>query len=67
MNNFETIFSTFLTKCGELHTLLLSVAFALFVTGTIITVHYHFSHRIALHLSVRLMVLTSLLVYLPVK
>jgi hypothetical protein len=66
MNSFETVFPTFLTKCGELHTLLLSVAFALFVTGIIVTVHHQFSHRIALHLAVRLMVLTSLLVYLPV-
>jgi hypothetical protein len=65
MNSFETIFPTFLAKCGELHTLLLSVAFALFVTGIIVTVHHHFSHRIALHLAVRLMILTSLLVYLP--
>jgi hypothetical protein len=66
MNSFETIFPTFLAKCGELHTLLLSVAFALFVTGIIVTVHHHFSHRVALHLTIRLMVLTSLLVYLPV-
>ena len=65
MNNFEAIFPTFLAKCGELHTLLLSMAFALFVTGIIMTVHHRFSHRVALHLTVRLMVLTSLLVYLP--
>jgi hypothetical protein len=66
MNTFETIFPTFLAKCGELHTVLLSVAFAFFITGIIMTVHHHFSHRVALQLSVRLMVLTSLLVYLPV-
>ena len=66
MATFDSIFPTFLAKCGELHTMLLSVAFALFVTGIIVTVHHRFSHRIALHLAVRLMVLTSLLVYLPV-
>lgn len=66
MATFDSIFPTFLTKCGELHELLLSVAFALFVTGIIVTVHHRFSHRVALHLTARMMVLTSLLVYLPV-
>ena len=47
MATFDSIFPTFLAKCGELHTLLLSVAFALFVTGIIVTVHHRFSHRIA--------------------
>jgi hypothetical protein len=62
---FNSIFPTFLAKCGELHTLLLSVAFALFVIGIMVTVFNRFSHRVALHLSVRLLVLTSLLVFLP--
>ena len=66
MATFDSIFPTFLAKCGELHDLLLSVAFALFVTGIILTVHHRLSHRVALHLATRLMVLTSLLVYLPV-
>ena len=66
MATFDSIFPTFLAKCGELHTLLLSVAYALFVTGIIVTVHHRFSHRVLLHLMVRIMVLTSLLVYLPV-
>jgi len=66
MATFDSIFPTFLAKCGELHDLLLSVAYALFVTGIIVTVHNKFSHRVALHLTIRLMVLTSLLVYLPV-
>ena len=43
MATFDSIFPTFLAKCGELHTLLLSVAFALFVTGIIVTVHHRFS------------------------
>ena len=38
MATFNSIFPTFLGKCADLHTLLLSVAFALFVTGIIITV-----------------------------
>ena len=66
MATFDSIFPTFLAKCGELHTLLLSVAYALFITGIIVTVHHQFSHRILLHLLVRIMVLTSLLVFLPV-
>ncbi|HEX5398661.1 MAG TPA: hypothetical protein VFY06_06375 [Verrucomicrobiae bacterium] len=66
MATFDSIFPTFLAKCGELHTLLLSVAFALFVTGIIVTVHHRFSHKVMLHLLTRLLVLTSLLVFLPV-
>jgi hypothetical protein len=65
MATFDSIFPTFLAKCGELHTLLLSVAFALFVTGIIVTVYHRFTHRVALNLTVRLLVLTSLLVFLP--
>ena len=66
MATFDSIFPTFLAKCGELHDLLLSVAYALFVTGIIVTVHHRFSHKILLHLLMRILVLTSLLVYLPV-
>ena len=66
MATFDSIFPTFLAKCGELHDLLLSVAYALFVSGIIVTVHQRFSHKVLLHLLVRIMVLTSLLVYLPV-
>ncbi len=66
MATFNGIFPTFIAKCGELHDLLLSVAYALFVTGIIVTVHNRFSRRILLHLLVRMMVLTSLLVFLPV-
>lgn len=65
MATFDSIFPTFLAKCGELHTLLLSVAYALFVTGIIVTVHHRFSHKILLHLLARILVLTSLLVFLP--
>src|SRR5690242_19105705 len=65
MATFDSIFPTFLAKCGELHTLLLSVAFALFVAGIIVTVYHRFSHRVALNLTVRLLLLTSLLVFLP--
>ena len=65
MPTFDSIFPTFLTKCGELHTLLLSVAFALFITGVIVTVSHRFTHRVLLHLLMRLLLLTSLLVFLP--
>jgi len=41
MATFDSIFPTFLAKCGELHTLLLSVAFALFIVGIIVTVMHH--------------------------
>ena len=66
MATFDSIFPTFLAKCGELHDLLLSVAYALLITGIIVTVHHRFSHKILLHLLMRILVLTSLLVYLPV-
>jgi hypothetical protein len=66
MATFENIFPTFLAKCAELHTLLLSVAYALFITGVIVTVMHRFSHRAALHLVLRLFLLTTLLVFLPV-
>ena len=65
MATFNSIFPTFLGKCADLHTLLLSVAFALFVTGIIITVHHRCSHRAILHLMTRILLLTSLLVFLP--
>jgi len=66
MATFDSIFPTFLAKCGELHTLLLSVAYALFVTGVIVTVAHGFTHKALLRLLSRLLVLTSLLVFLPV-
>ena len=65
MATFDSIFPTFLAKCGELHTLLLSVAFALFIVGVIVTVKHHSSHKSILDLLVRLLLLTSLLVFLP--
>ena len=66
MATFDSIFPTFLAKCADLHTLLLSVAFALFITGVIVTVYHKFTHRVALNLTLRLLLLTSLLVFLPV-
>jgi len=65
MATFDSIFPTFLAKCAELHTLLLSVAFALFVAGIIVTVAHGFTHKALLHLLGRLLLLTSLLVFLP--
>jgi hypothetical protein len=66
MPTFNSIFPTFLSDCAQLNQLLLSVAFVLFIVGVIMTVFNRFSHRALLHLLIRLMVLTSLLVYLPV-
>ena len=66
MATFESIFPTFLTDCAGLHTLLLSVAYALFITGVIVTVSQRFTHRALLNLLMRLLLLTSLLVFLPV-
>jgi hypothetical protein len=66
MATFESIFPTFLAKCAGLHTLLVSVAYALFIAGVIVTVMHRFSHRAALHLVLRLFLLTTLLVFLPV-
>ena len=65
MATFDSIFPTFLAKCGDLHTLLLSVAFALFIVGVIATVHQRASHQSILNLLLRLLLLTSLLVFLP--
>src|SRR5580658_10158735 len=65
MATFDSIFPTFLAKCGELHTLLLSVAFALFIVGVIVTVAHGFSDKVLLRLLSRLLLLTSLLVFLP--
>jgi hypothetical protein len=65
MATFTSIFPTFLTLCGGLHDLLLSVAYAFFITGIILTVHHRFTHKTLLHLMIRIMVLTCLLVYLP--
>jgi len=65
MATFDSIFPTFLAKCGELHTLLLSVAYALFVTGIIVTVVHGFTHEALLRLLSRILLLTSLLVFLP--
>ena len=65
MATFESIFPTFLAKCAELHTLLLSVAFALFITGVIVTVAHGLTHKAMLHLLARILFLTSLLVFLP--
>ena len=65
MATFDSIFPTFLTDCAGLHTLLLSVAYALFITGVIVTVSQRFTHRALLNLLMRLLLLTSLLVFLP--
>jgi hypothetical protein len=65
MATFDSIFPTFLAKCGDLRTLLLSVAFALFIVGVILTVQQRSSHKSILNLLLRLLLLTSLLVYLP--
>src|ERR1035441_3100262 len=65
MATFDSIFPTFLAKCGDLHTLLLSMAFALFIVGVIATVQQRASHKSILNLLLRLLLLTSLLVFLP--
>jgi len=65
MATFNSIFPTFIAKCADLHTLLLSVAFALFVVGVIVTVMHRASHKSILHLLLRLLLLTALLVFLP--
>jgi hypothetical protein len=65
MATFDSIFPTFLAKCADLHTLLLSVAFALFIVGVIATVMHRSSHKAILNMLLRLLMLTSLLVFLP--
>lgn len=65
MATFESIFPTFLSKCGALHDLLQNVAFVLFIVGVMIYVAHGFRARSFLRLLVRLLVLTALLVFLP--
>ena len=43
----------------------LSVAFAFFIVGVIVTVSHRFTHHALLNLLMRLLLLTSLLVFLP--
>ncbi len=66
MATFNSVFPTFITTCGQLHDLLLSVAYAFFITGIIITVYHQFTHETVLRLMIRILALTCLLVYLPV-
>jgi hypothetical protein len=66
MATFNSVFPTFITTCGQLHDLLLSVAYALFITGIIVTVYHQFTHETVLRLMIRIILLTCLLVYLPV-
>jgi len=65
MATFENIFPTFLSKCGELHTLLQLVAYVLFVVGIIVFVAHGFTRRQLFRYLTRLLVLTALLVFLP--
>src|SRR5438445_118573 len=65
MATFDSIFPTFLTKCLELHDLLLIVAFMLFVVGIITTVIQGFTPKSVTRFLLRLLVLTALLVFLP--
>ncbi len=65
MATFNSIFPTFIADCAGLQTLLLNVAFALFIVGVIDTIAHRSSHKAILNLLLRLLLLTSLLVYLP--
>ena len=65
MATFNSIFPTFLAKCGDLHTLLLSVAYPLFIVGVIVSVMNRSSHKAIINLLLRMLLLTSLLVFLP--
>ena len=65
MATFENIFPTFLAKCAELHDLLLTVAFALFVVGILTFAAHGFRQRVFLRLLLRLAILTALLAFLP--
>ena len=62
---FDSLFPTFLAKCADLRTLLLSVAYAFFIAGIIISAQRHSSHQAVIRLMVRIFVLTAVLVYLP--
>lgn len=65
MASFESIFPTFLQKCADLHDLLLVVPYLLFIVGVILRVIHGFSPKSMTLFLARLLVLTSLLVFLP--
>ena len=65
MATFEQIFPTFLGKCAELHDLLQTVAFVLFIVGLITYVAHGFRLRSFFRFLIRLLILTALLVFLP--
>jgi hypothetical protein len=65
MAPFENLFPTFLQKCADLHELLRVVAFMLFIVGTILFVLHGFSAKTMSLYFVRLLMLTTLLVFLP--
>lgn len=65
MASFETMFPTFLQVCSQLHDLLQTVAFMFFIVGTVMVVMQEFNERsMALQL-LHILVLTSLLAFLP--
>ena len=65
MASFESIFPTFLQVCSELHDLLQTVAFMLFIVGTVMVVMHDFTEKtLGLHI-IQLFALTALLVFLP--
>src|ERR1041385_4687483 len=65
MPPFETLFPGFLSKCADLHNLLLLVAYMLFIVGIVLKVSHGFSAQSMSLYLVRLIVLVPLLVYLP--
>ena len=65
MASFESIFPTFLQVCSQLHDLLQTVAFMLFIIGTVMIVMHDFTEKtVGLHI-IQVFVLTALLVFLP--
>jgi hypothetical protein len=65
MATFESLFPTFLAKCGELYNLLLVVAYMLFIVGVIVAAPHHTKPNATIRLILRLLVLTALLAFLP--
>ena len=65
MASFESIFPTFLQVCSQLHDLLQTVAFMLFIVGTVMVVMHEFTEKtVGLHI-IQVFALTALLVFLP--
>jgi hypothetical protein len=65
MNSFDSLFPTFLQRCADLRVVLMVVAYLFVIVGTIMTAMRRPSVRAWMRFFVRIIVVMSLLVFLP--